>query len=112
MSQITDSGEAAAYLGTVGGNSRPIADTPVEGLSYEASSAAHIELDGCGCLTSEEHLSRCVLWVRPGVVRARPTSERTRASNRERVARWKAANPQRWREIQRASYERRKTRAA
>lgn len=74
-----------------------------------------VDLDSCGCLTSEEHLSRCVLWTAPGVVLARPmrtTSERARASNRARMARWKAAHPERWREIQRRSYERRMGRAA
>lgn len=89
-----------------------ITDTP-DGFAYLAPV---FELDGCGCLTSEEHLSRCVLWARPGIVRARPAarvkSETAREGERRRVARWRAANPERWRAIQRASDVRRGRRAA
>lgn len=65
-----------------------------------------MELDGCGCLTSEEHMTRCVLWVWPGLVLARPEEDR-RALARERMTRWRLANPERWREIQRQSDVRR-----
>jgi hypothetical protein len=89
-----------------------ITDTP-DGFAYLAPV---FELDGCGCLTSEEHLSRCVLWARAGIVRARPAarakSETAREGERRRMARWRAANPERWRAIQRASDERRKARRA
>lgn len=88
-----------------------ITDTP-EGFAYLAPV---FELDGCGCLTSEEHLSRCVLWARSGAVLARPArvkSETAREGERRRMARWRAANPERWRAIQRASDVRRGRRAA
>jgi len=72
-----------------------------------------MELDGCGCLTSEEHLTRCVLWVQPGLVLARPmlTDEDRRARARARMTRWRLAHPERWREIQRRSEAKRKAAA-
>lgn len=88
MSYVTDTRGERAYLGGV-----------------------DMELDGCGCLTSEEHMTRCVLTPAAGVVTARPTEsseERRRRLNRERVQRFKVAHPERWREIQRASEARRR----
>ena len=91
MSWLTDTSGTDAYLGSM----------------------STLELDGCGCLTGEEHMSKCVLWTPPGLVLARPmeTMDR-RAKARATMTRWRAANPERWREIQRASDVRRGRRAA
>lgn len=71
----------------------------------DAAYSPSVELDGCGCLTDEEHMTRCVLWTVPGLVVARPmlTPEERRARARARMTRWRRANPERWREIQRRS---------
>ena len=99
MIQRTDASGAAAYVGGVD----------------EMSSTALL-LDGCGCLIAEEHLTRCVLAPPPaGAVIAGPSPALTasaadlrRAKARAKMTAWRKANPERWREIQRKSYQRRK----